>query len=122
MLLALTPVLALLAATLIGMLGHSLGLFATSTVSLSNRAASGVLSTTILWFIAFFVRAMLRDSERHTAEREARDALLRDQNIELWRSRQLHEHAVQEKAAAMLTVLRQRPLHVRLHTLLRGRE
>lgn len=73
----------------------------------------------MIWFVSTFVRMMIRDTERWTAEREARDALLREQNWELWHARQIHEAAVDAKTAEILMALRQRPLHVRLRALLR---
>jgi hypothetical protein len=119
MLLVLAPILLFLVVFVLGMLAYALGLTPHTSAWLSPRASAGLFGGVMLWFATTFVRMMLRDTERWTAEREARDALLREQNIELWRARQLHEAAVQEKTAAILTALRQRPLHVRLRTLLR---
>ena len=62
------------------------------------------------------------DQEETAARRQAEAALLRERNPELWMARQLHDTAVTERTTAILTAMRQRPLHVRLRSLTSSRD
>jgi hypothetical protein len=118
MLLVIAPIVFMIGASILGMLGHALGLLPPSQEWFSPRVASGIMGTVMVWFVTTFVRHMLRSSEQDAAERAAREALLREQNVELWMARQLHDTAVTERTAAILATVRQRPLYVRLRTLI----
>lgn len=118
MILALAPILLMLATVIISMLSYALGLTPASSEWLSPRLVSGGLGTIMLWFVSFFARHILRDEEQMRAERLARDTLLREQNPELWRTRQVHEATVKARTAEILTAMRAKPLHQRLRTYL----
>lgn len=118
MLLTLAPMLLLVTMSLV-MLGETLGLFPLTSSLLLQRVSAVCYAGSILWLIIFGVRGFLRDEERHQAERQARDELLREQHYELWQAHYLHEQAVQERTAVVLTALRTRPLSVRLRAILR---
>ena len=81
-----------------------------------------VFPPAVLVWVAFLVRAMLREHERTQAERIARDELLKEQNYEWWAAQQTHASQVQARAQDVLARLQARPLRERLAACVRLEE
>lgn len=119
--LAFAPVPLLLVVVILDFFLSAFGL-PTLVAGRSLRVSNGVCGGLLLWITVFGVRGYLRDQEETAARRQAEAALLRERNPELWMARQLHDTAVTERTTAILTAIRQRPLHVRLRSLTSSRD
>ena len=117
--LAMLPLMLMMCALVLSALLVALGLSALRAEMVPLRLSAGLYIVLVLWVFGGMLRHFVREEEQREAERRARDALMREQSFALWAAWQLHEAAVQERTAAVLAMLRHRPLPVRLRSLWR---